>query len=136
LFTVLGQTDRKAVVNTFKYSVNNATLTNTVIVWGEGSSSTTVTDATKVIGQSHTYSADGTYHVVATLTFASTNGATITPNPVTCSSDVTFSSTKPPVTPPKELIKTGTGSMIGLFAGVSAAGAVAYNLIARRRASN
>lgn len=136
LFTVLGQTDRKAVVNTFKFSVNNATLTKTVIVWGEGSSSITVTDATKVIGQSHTYSADGTYHVVATLTFASTNGATVTPNPVTCSSDVTFSSTKPPVVPPKELPKTGAGNMIGLFAGVSAIGATGYHFFARRRASN
>lgn len=139
LFTVLGQTDRKAVVNQFKYSVNNATLTKTVIVWGEGSSSTTVTDATKVIGQSHTYAADGTYHVVATLTFAGTNGATA-PKPVTCSSDVTFSSTKPPVTPPVTpptvLPNTGAGSLVGLFAGVSAIGATGYHFFARRRASN
>lgn len=132
LFTVLGQADRKAVVNQFKYSVNNATLTNTVINWGEGNSTVTVTDATKVVGQSHTYGSDGTYHVIATLTFAGTNGAAA-PKPVTCSSDVTFSSTKPPVTPPTVLPNTGAGSMIGLFAGVTAAGATAFHFFNRRR---
>jgi hypothetical protein len=42
----------------------------------------------------------------------------------------------PPTTPPTTLPKTGAGDVIGLFAATSAVGAVAHNVISRRRASN
>jgi hypothetical protein len=41
----------------------------------------------------------------------------------------------PQCTPPTELVHTGPGNIIGLFAGTSALGAVGHHLYARRRAS-
>lgn len=56
--------------------------------------------------------------------------ATVTVNNGTCT---TPPSTTPPVTPPTTLVNTGPGSVVGLFAGVTVAGAVLHRLFFSRR---
>jgi hypothetical protein len=124
---------------------NGATFTNAVINWGDNSTNTTTAN---VIGQTHEYAANGSYTVSATAHF-NVNGQDETAGGVNCEKVVTFSSTTPPtVTPPATttptpvspttpttLVNTGAGSVIGIFAAASAAGAVAYRWILGRRLS-
>ena len=119
---------------------NGATFTNATINWGDNSTPTT---ASNVVGQSHTYTSDGTYTITATANF-NINGQNQTATSAACEQQVSFTSTTPPtvtpptVTPPAaptQLVNTGPGSTIGIFAAVVAISTVAYRFVIGRRLS-
>lgn len=96
----------------------------------------------------HTYDRDGTFTVVATVTFM-INGAEVTKTSDACAKPVTVTPENCPIpgkehlpkdspecvetTTPPALPVTGPASLAGLFAAVSAAGAGAYRFVLRRR---
>ncbi len=139
MFSITADKNRTVNVNSFKYSASNAQVKNVVINWGDGKS-TTVEDATKVVGQSHQYGADGTYNVTATVRFTVEGQADIVSGGAgtSCSQAVTFKSGKvvpPPTTPvgPTTLVNTGPGQVAGIFAAVTAAGTLGYRRMLARR---
>jgi uncharacterized repeat protein (TIGR01451 family) len=71
----------------------------------------------------HTYAEVGTYKITVVVTF--NNGQST--DTKTCVASVTIPTT------PTTLVNTGAGSTIGIFAAVSAAGAVLHNVLVRRR---
>jgi hypothetical protein len=139
------EANRTAKISGFTTTATNgATFSNASINWGDNSSATTT--ATPV-GQTHQYSSNGKYTVVATANF-SVNGQTESATSVSCSQSVTFSSTTPPtVTPPTTttpvtpaatpttLVNTGAGSVFGIFAAVSLASTVVYRFIVKKNLS-
>jgi hypothetical protein len=76
------------------YTVTNgASVKGVSFNWGDGTTTAGVTDASDVVTSApHTYTAPGTYKVIATVTFNSTGAAVANSN---CSATVTI----PPVTP-------------------------------------
>lgn len=123
-------TGRTIKVSDFKTSqAGGATFKHVVINWGDNTSPLTTN---KAVGQTHTYAADGTYNIVATATFT-VAGADKTATSETCKAVVTFGSA--PVTPAKQLPNTGAGDVIGIFAAVTAAGAVAHRYVLGRQYS-
>ncbi len=129
----------KVTVGKFDQSATNgATFKNVVISWGDNSDALTTNN---VVGQTHSYSADGTYSVTATAHFT-VNNADVTATDANCAKTVTFSSTKPPVvttvsTPvqPTTLVNTGPGQLAGLFVAITIAGMVAYRSLLKRNLS-
>lgn len=138
LLHVLADNDtRKVTVDQFKTTATGgATFKNAVIDWGD---KTNTNPLTTLVGQSHQYTADGTYKIVATANFNVGNEVKTD----ACSQTVTFSTTQPPVTPPvtppttppaaQQLPNTGAGDVIGIFAGVVAAGTIGYRLFLSRK---
>ena len=162
LFSIESTDDRTVKVSNFKFTATNVTYMNTVINWDAGTGKTNdstapITDATKVVGQSHQYTADGTYLVTATVHFSTTATGDVVANTVNCQQKVTFKAQTPPVivtttttetpTPPAtpvatpvavaaqptSLVNTGAGSMATMFTLVSIAGTVAYRYYLSRR---
>lgn len=148
---VLANSDRIVTINQFNFTDKNASFKNAVINWGDGSANTTVTDESKVIGQTHTYSDYGTYHISILVTFSVAGHSDVTSggSGSSCSQAVTFSTTQPPtvtpptVTPPTltttsqpaptELVNTGPGSVAAVFAGVSFLGTLGYRYFNSRK---
>ena len=147
LFKLDAADDRTVKVSAFKYTATNATFKSVVLNWDAGKtndSSAAITDASTVIGQSHKYSADGTYLVTASVHFATADNSDLVASTENCLQQVTFKTKTPPVitqtvvtpTPPAKpatLVNTGAGSMLAMFAVVATASAVAYNWVLRRR---
>ena len=137
VFDVTADNASKTVtVSNFKQSTSNgATFKNAVISWGDNSSALTTNT---VVGQSHSYAANGTYVLTATAHFT-VNGQDVTAPTTKCTRTVAFSSTQPPVittpsTPaPVALVNTGPGEVVGLFAAVSVLGAFAHRMFLARR---
>lgn len=106
------------------------------INWGDGSAvSSKQTDT-------HTYTKEGTYKIVGRVQVKLADGTTKWVTSVDCTRTVKFEAGKPPVIPPvtpptttTTLPDTGAGSIFGIFAGVSAASAGAYQIVMRRRAA-
>ena len=118
-------TGRTVKVSDFKTSqTNGATFKNVVINWGDN---TTPMTTNNVVGQTHTFAADGTYNIVATATFV-VNGVDKTATSETCQQTVSYSTTPviPAKTTPTTLPSTGPADIIGIFAAVTVAGAVAH----------
>jgi uncharacterized repeat protein (TIGR01451 family) len=126
----LKKLDGRKVSATVKYAANGATFKNVTYNFGDNTQ-VVVTDKTTV---EHTYAADGTYTVSASVRF-SVNGVDQVVNSDNCAKTVTFSPTTTTTTT-TTLPKTGAGSVIGLFAATSAIGAAAHSVISRRRAMN
>ncbi len=136
-----GKTVKLTAFNTT--ATNGATFSNAVIDWGDNSSKLTTAN---VVGQTHQYSNFGTYTVVATANF-SVDGTTKSATSVSCQKQVTFTQNQPPVvvppatpsspsTPaPTQLVNTGAGNIVGIFAATTAAGAAAYRFMVSRRLS-
>lgn len=145
LFTVTANSDRKVTVNAFKFTAENSTFKNAVINWGDQTPQATITDSNAVVNTAHTYASAGQYEISALVSFATANGTVTSGGPGSiCSEKVTFSSntnTPPVVTPPSTptpttptvLPNTGAGSVVGIFAAVSAVAAVAHRLYSGRR---
>ncbi len=128
VFTLTPSKNRMVTVNKFSYTAKTgATFKNVVINWGDKSDALTTNN---VVGQKHTYAKDGKYTVSATAHFT-VDGKDVT-STGSCTQKVSFTSTTPPTTPPTELPNTGAGSVLGLFAAVTAAGAVAHRIMSRR----
>lgn len=123
LLKVEKTTGRGVKVTDFKTTQKNgATFKHVSINWGDN---TTVLNTNKPVGQTHTFAADGTYSIVATATFT-VNGADKTATSETCKVSVNFGSTTTPPTTTTTLPNTGAGDVVGLFAAVTVAGAVAH----------
>jgi uncharacterized repeat protein (TIGR01451 family) len=120
---------RSVTVDKFNYTAKNgAEFKSVVIDFGDGSDSLT-TD--KAVGQTHTYAKDGKYTLTATAHFTA-NGKDVT-DTGSCTQTVSFNTpTVPPTTPPKQLVNTGAGDVIGLFGLVAVAGAVMHRAFSRR----
>ncbi|MBA3758457.1 DUF11 domain-containing protein [Candidatus Saccharibacteria bacterium] len=123
-------TGRTVKISDFKTSqTNGATFKHVVINWGDNTTPLTTNNA---VGQTHTYNADGTFNIVATATFT-VDGQEKTAVSEACKAVVTFGTA--PATPitPTTLPNTGAGDVIGIFAAVSAAGAVAHRFVLSRK---
>lgn len=114
-------------------SGQGASIVGYEINWGDGSKSNKQTDE-------HTYAKDGDYTIVARVQVKLPDGSTKWVTSTTCTKKVTFKKDVPPtvvtpvVTPPSgKLTDTGAGDIAGIFAGTSAFGAAAHQLITRRR---
>lgn len=114
-----------------------ATIVGYEINWGDGSAvSTKQTDT-------HTYTKDGTYKIVGRVQVKLADGTIKWVVSDACTRTVTFKPGVPPVIPPTTVVPpasgklpdTGAGSILGIFAGVSAASAGAYQIVVRRRAA-
>lgn len=129
--TIAKKAGRQITVDSLKYTVTGgATFKNVSYDWGDGTTPM-VTD--KVTGVDHTYAKDGEYNVVATVNFT-VNGQV---KSATCTAKVIYQNGTPvtPTTPetPTVLPNTGVGSVIGLFAAISVAGAIAHRIVLARR---
>ncbi|MDL2341830.1 MAG: hypothetical protein QFB87_01995 [Patescibacteria group bacterium] len=150
LFKIETADDRTVKVSAFKYTATNATYKNTVINWDAGKtndSTAAITDATKVVGQTHQYSADGTYLITATVHFSTADNADLAASTENCQQQVVFTTKKPPVvtttttetpaTPvvakPTALVNTGAGSVMALFGATTVLAATAYRWFLGRR---
>lgn len=110
---------------------NGATLSDVMFNWGDG----TVNDKGLVTTDSHTFAKDGSYTVKATLAF-DVNGQKVSGvTSENCSKNITITTppTTPPQTPPTQLPNTGAGSVVGIFAGVSALAGAAHYILSGRR---
>jgi uncharacterized repeat protein (TIGR01451 family) len=112
---------------------NGATFKDVTFNFGDGSQKLITTNKTV----EYTYTKDGTYTISAVPSF-NVDGKTVTDVKEVCTKQVTFKGDKPvpPVTPPTTpptIPNTGAGSMLGMFAGVSAAGALGHRVWAIRR---
>jgi uncharacterized repeat protein (TIGR01451 family) len=129
------QGDNRTITASVNYTATNgATFSNVTYNFGDGSTPLVTNQASS----NYTYANDGTYTVTATVTF-SVNGQTKTETNANCVKTVSFTTPGTPGTPtsttPTQLVNTGPGDVIGIFAGVSAAGAVGHRLFTARRLS-
>jgi hypothetical protein len=134
--------DKTVTVKDLKTTANGAELILTGIDWGDGSEAVVATDIT---GMTHTYKTDGPFTISAAAAF-NANGEIVTKEGPQCNATVTFTEAPtPPVTPPTPPIvpvaqvtvlpNTGAGSVVAIFGSLSAAAAVAYSYVQRRRLS-
>jgi uncharacterized repeat protein (TIGR01451 family) len=124
-------TKRTVKVSDFKFTAQNgAEFNHVVLTWGDNSEALTTNN---VVGQTHQYANDGTFVVNAVAHFT-VNGEDVSASGSSCSKTVSFTSTVPP-TPgqPTSLVNTGPGEVAGLFAAITAFGAVAYRTLLVRR---
>lgn len=153
LMQITAASDRRRVtISNFKTSQTNASVKNVVINWGDNSPALTLTDASKVVGQTHDYAADGKYNITATVTFSVEGKPDMTAGGAgtACAQQVQFTSGKPPVvTPPttkppvvvggvtgagpSQLLNTGAGSTLGAFLAATGAGVVGYRRFLSRK---
>lgn len=125
-FTLIAQENRTVKVDSFEYTAENgADFKHVVIDWGDNSEALTTNTP---VGQTHRYAKDGSYTVTATAHFT-VDGKDVT-SVGSCTQEVSFNTP----TTPTELPKTGAGSVIGLFAAVTAAGAIAHRFMSSRLA--
>jgi uncharacterized repeat protein (TIGR01451 family) len=131
LDVAVGQ-NRTVKVTDFKYTATNgATFKDVQLSWGDNAP---VLTTNNVVGQTHQYAADGNY-VVSAVAHFTVDGKDVTANGASCSKTVSFNTTVPPTTPttPTSLVNTGPGEVVGIFAGISAFGALAYRTLLSRR---
>lgn len=119
---------QNATVSSYSYDVN----------WGDNSAHSTGTSSSNSFSASHTYSADLTedQNITSAIKATLSGGNTVTVNPDNCAETVSFTSTPPttpPQTPPSVLPNTGAGSVLGIFAAATAAGAAGYRWVLARR---
>ena len=133
-FDAVAGANRTVTVTNFATTQSGgATFKNVILSWGDSSTALT-TDATNIINQTHQYTTDGGYTLTAVAHFT-VNGQDV--SAAGCTKTVSFSTpgtpTTPNATPPTQLVNTGPGSVVGLFAGITVAGAVLYRLFLSRR---
>ena len=140
----LNEDQRKVQFTVTTNQGNGATLKNATFNFGDQSPLITVDPASpNTVVVNYTYANNGTYNFEATATV---NFNTMTGlQSVSCVAPVSF--TVPPVTPPptptpaptppstpvKQLVNTGPGNVIGLFAGASVVGYIVYRFFLGRR---
>lgn len=139
--TVTAGDDKTVTVNALNTTATNgATFTNATINWGDNTSSTTVSN---VAGVTHQYASSGTYTITATANFT-VNGQSETATSNACQRSVAYNSTgtgtttTPPTattSTPTQLVNTGAGDTVGIFAAIAAISAIAYRFVLGRRLS-
>ncbi|MEK7594424.1 MAG: hypothetical protein AAB436_02185 [Patescibacteria group bacterium] len=134
-FNITADINRTVKISTFSTTATNgAVFKNASVNWGDNSIGLT---AANIVGQTHQYSADGTYTITATAHFT-VDGKDVSAGGPNCVKQVTFTTGQPPkvtppATPPTTLVNTGAGSVAAIFAAATAAGAVAYRTVLARR---
>jgi uncharacterized repeat protein (TIGR01451 family) len=126
-------TGRKVRV-TVKPAVTGQNVTAKHIVINYGDGSTPKVTNNKVNGNfvdEYEFKADGSFKVTGSIVFTVDGVDQAAKSSDNCAEVVTYGATTTTTLP-----KTGAGSVIGLFAAFSAAGAAAHNVISRRRAVN
>jgi uncharacterized repeat protein (TIGR01451 family) len=116
--------DRTVRATVTPFTANGAQLK--LVTFDFGDNTKQVTDKTTF---EHTYAQNGNYVVTATLTFM-VNGQTVTRTSAACSKPINFVATPGQ---PTTLVDTGAGDVLGIFAAVTAAGALAYRFVLARR---
>ncbi|HXR49849.1 MAG TPA: hypothetical protein VN778_02380 [Verrucomicrobiae bacterium] len=142
MFTVTASEDRKVTINQFKFTAVNANFKNVVVNWGDNHSDSFTNS---VVGQTHQLPASpNQFEIMATANFVDVNGKSISSTNANCAQEVKFTPNQPPTittpptsttTPPTQLVNTGAGSVLGLFAAASAAGATLYRRALSRKLS-
>lgn len=117
---------RNVTATTTFSAINGAILNNVSFNWGDNN---TVNNGL-VQSASHVYQGNGTFTVIATLSF--TAGGSNLPNSA-CQATLTFSTTTPPVVTPAVLVNTGPGSVAAMFAAFTAIGTFGYRVFLSRR---
>jgi uncharacterized repeat protein (TIGR01451 family) len=130
--------DKSVTVSSLSFTANNGTYEFTNLDWGDSSP---VVSASDITGQSHTYTSNGPFTIVATPHFM-VNGVDTPITSASCQQQVSFTETPtppptppttPPVTPPTELVNTGVGSVAGLFVAAMVLGTISYHWFLNRR---
>ena len=118
---------RTVRVKSVGYTAGDSTVSNLLLDFGDGNKATIKTNQ---LPYSHAYSADGTYYVRATL---DTSTGNVTSNGCVVMVTIKNQPVNPvtPVTPPKNLVNTGPGDMIGIFAAVTLIAALAHRAYLR-----
>lgn len=143
-FNIVAGDNRTIRVTEFKATANDATFVNAVINWDVNKTNTStaaITDYNAVVGQTHQYSADGTYLIAVTVNYT-LDGKAVAVSGVQCQKQIAFTTKETPVitTPakpaaPVALVNTGPGTTAGLFAVVTAVAVIGYQWTLRRRLS-
>jgi uncharacterized repeat protein (TIGR01451 family) len=120
----------RKVEATVKYTVNDAKFKSVTFDFGDGSNPL-LTDKTTV---EHTYAGDGEYTISAKV-HLTLDGKDIVVDGEQCTAKVKFETPEKPEKPkkPEQLPVTGAGSIAGIFAATSAAGAIAHRIVLGRR---
>lgn len=132
--------DNRRVSARITASTQNATITGYTIDWGDGSS-------TNQQEAEHTFAKEGSYTIKGSASVRHADGKTETVTGPACEKKVTFEKDNCPLpgkehlpvdSPeckevPKELPKTGAGSIAGIFAATSFAGSIAHRVVYSRR---
>lgn len=132
--------DNRRVSARITASAQNATITGYTIDWGDGSK-------TNEQEAEHTYAKEGSYTIKGSASVRHADGKTETVTGPACEKKVTFEKDNCPLpgkehlpvdSPeckevPKELPKTGAGSIAGIFAATSFAGSIAHRVVYSRR---
>lgn len=116
---------KSITINKVNFTANDATINSVTVAFGD---STTKVLKLSELPYTHNYAATGNYSIKATL---NTSLGDVTS--AACTASITKTVT-PPVTPPTTIPDTGAGSVIAIFAMVTAAGAFVHNMLARRNA--
>lgn len=126
---------KRTVSGTIVPELTNATVLEYKIEWGDGS-------VTNNQSGTHTYAKDGNYHIQASM-LVRLNGTNVQgENPrwvdgPSCATTVEFKPGKPPVvvvpSTPTTLVHTGAANTFGIFAAVTAIGAVLHRLYTARK---
>lgn len=134
LLTVTAPVNRKVTASVKATATNGATISGYTIDFGD--KTTPVSSQTA----SHTYAKDGTYTITGSVE-GKVNGYKDSFSSKNCVKQVTIKTppveppVEPPVTPPTELPDTGAGSVLGIFAAVTLAGAFGHRLWTIRKSN-
>lgn len=124
--------NRTVTISDFKTAAaNGATFKDVVISWGDNTDNLTTNNP---VGQKHQYAKDGEYTIRATARF-NVNGQVKEATSEACVAKVAFGTPTTPTPTPTVLPNTGAGEVMGMFAAVTAAGAIAHRLVLARRLS-
>lgn len=98
-FNIKAETGRMVKVTDFAVTAKNgATLKQATIDWGDSTPTTTVNNASGVVGQTHQYAKDGTFTITTIATFL-VDGKEVSAGGPQCEQHVTFTPNKPPEVP-------------------------------------
>lgn len=119
--------DRQVQANVQYSAANGATFQSVTYNFGDNST-VTVANTGNV---THSYTNYGSYNITASVLF-SVNGSNQTVTSANCAKTVSF--TAPPTTPttPSQLVNTGPGSVVGIFAGTAVLATLAHYLFRRQ----
>ena len=132
--------DNRRVRARITASTQNATITGYTIAWGDGST-------TNQQEAEHSFAKEGTYTIKGSVAVRYADGRAETVSGAACEKKVTFEKDNCPLPgkekypvdspeckeAPKELPKTGAGSVAGIFAATSFAGTFAHKFVYGRR---
>ncbi len=132
MITVTQLGGRKIRVDVNTTATNGATVKSYSYDFGDGKPAL-VTDKNPV---EYTYDKDGNFVVRVSVDFT-VNGQTKTVSNDVCAKPVNFTTPTTPITPAStptsgKLVETGAGDVLGIFAAVTVAGAMAHRLFASR----